>query len=91
MIDSTSVIEVLPCYHFTLPSYHDFCTSISKMDLKNEEKCDEILLEKSAVETVKLMYEAYTEKERLGDSTTFHWHLTFSEGRETAALPSYDG
>ncbi len=28
----------------------------------------------------------YTDKEQLGDSTIFHWHKAFSEGRETTAF-----
>ncbi len=50
-----------------------------------------LLLENSAVETVKFMHEAYTDEERLGDSTIFHWHTAFSKGRETIALLPHVG
>ncbi len=97
VINSISAIKVSPHYHFSLSSYmmfvkvvfgtpHEF--KLSKMDVKNEERsvitfC--CLWKKSAVETVKLMHEAYADEEQLGDLTIFHWHKT-SEGRETAAL-----
>ncbi len=59
------------------------------MDVKNEQRsvikfC--CWLNKSEVETVKVMHEAYTDEEWLGDSTIFHWHKAFSKGRETTAL-----
>ncbi len=43
------------------------------------------------METVMLMHEAYTDKERLGDSTIFCWHKAFSEDRETVVLLPHIG
>ncbi len=59
------------------------------IDVKNEQRsamkfCCQ--LKESVVETVKLMHEAYTDEEWLGDLTIFHWHKAFSKGREITAL-----
>ncbi len=104
MIDSTSVIKVSPDYHFSLPSYSDFFVKVvfvtprkfqlSEMDVKNEQRsaikfC--CRLRKSTVETVKLMHEADTDEEQLGDFTIFHWHKALFKGRETAALLPHVG
>ncbi len=59
---------------------------LSKMDVKNEQRSAikfRCRLKKSVVETMKSMHEAYTDEERLKDSTIFHLPKTVSKGRET--------
>ncbi len=100
VIDS-SVMEVSPRYYFSLSSYHTFCKSCfcypsQIWTFKNgcekwTEKCDKIWLKISAVETLKLMHNAYTDEEQLGDSTFFHWHKTFFKGRDIVALLPHIG
>ncbi len=83
--------------------WRDFCKSCFcyptqipnlKMDVKNEQRSTMKFccwLKKSAVETMKLMHESYTNEERLKDSTTYYRHKAFSKGRETVPLLPYVG
>ncbi len=95
-----SVIQVLPRYHFSLPSYHNFCKSsfchpsqiwtLENGCEKRMEKCDNILLSVKDICSEDCEVNAWSEK-RLRESTIFHWHKALSEGRETTALFPYVG
>ncbi len=81
MINSTSVIEDSPRYHFSLSSYRDFCKSCFCYALqirtfengceKLADMCDNILLfvKEICSGDLKLMHEVNIDEKQLGDST----------------------